>query len=82
MKNITLILTELEVFELRLALLIASAWPGMDMPQDVAGVLPVAWIDGDPRRPEDAHHCTGNCGECGRTCWMIGHKTDVYFDLH
>lgn len=62
--------------------LIASAWPGMDMPQDVANALPVAWIDGDPRRPEDAHHCTGNCGECGRACWMIDHKTDVYFDLH
>ena len=62
--------------------LIVSAWPGMDMPQDVAGALPVAWIDGDPRRPEDAHHCTGNCGECGRVCWMIDHKTDVYFDLH
>lgn len=62
--------------------MVASAWPGMDMPQDVSAALPVAWIDGDPRRPDSAHHCTGNCGECGRVCWMIDHKTDVYFDLH
>lgn len=63
--------------------LVLSAWPGMDIPDDLQSIFPIAWMqDGtESRIPYDAIECGGNCGECGAKCWTLsGH--DVVFNKH
>ena len=65
---------------------IISTWPGMDVPdvstENSAHKLPWAWIDEDPRAPDQhVFRCPGKCDECGYECWE--NKTlDVVFKLH
>ena len=63
--------------------LILSAWPGMEIPNDLRSRFPVAWMqDGTENRvPETAIECSGNCMECQAKCWALsGH--DVVFHKH
>ena len=65
--------------------LIASAWPGVDLPEWVERRLPIAYMqDGtETRIPENAHHCNGDCsGECSAYCWTMKPGDAVYFDKH
>lgn len=62
---------------------VLSAWPGMPMPEDRAG-LPVAWMqDGlETRVPADAIYCPGGCDGCGM-CWQLPQLgRDVVFNKH
>lgn len=65
--------------------LIASAWPGVEIPDWVKKRLPIAYMqDGtETRIPENAHHCDGDCaGECSAHCWKMKPGDVVYFDKH
>lgn len=65
--------------------LIASAWPGVALPEWVIGRMPIAWMqDGsEVRLPEDVYICDGDCaGICRGHCWgMIAHES-VVFEKH
>ena len=63
--------------------IVLSAWTGLAMPDDLAG-LPVAWMqDGlETRVPASAIHCPGNCESCGM-CWQLPDLgRDVVFNKH
>ena len=66
-----------ENFTLRL-----SDWPGVTLPEDLAKVLPVAYVD-DGTRPADtfanAYKCPGNCRNC-KHCFA--RKGDTVFAKH
>lgn len=65
--------------------LIASAWPGVELPSWVPECLPVAYMqDGtEDRIPDDAHLCTGDCiGECNAHCWNMRAGDSVVFEKH
>ena len=65
--------------------LIASAWPGVELPAWVQERMPVAWLqDGtETRVPENAYHCDGNCaGECHGHCWSMKPGDSVVFEKH
>lgn len=66
-------------------ILIASAWPGVDLPPWVKEELPIAYMqDGtETRIPESAHICTGNCaGECMGYCWNMRKGMAVVLPKH
>lgn len=63
--------------------IVLSAWPGLEMPEDRAG-LRAAWMqDGlETRVPADAIYCPGNCEGCGM-CWQLPDLgRDVVFNKH
>jgi hypothetical protein len=65
--------------------LIASAWPGVALPDWVQGTLPIAYMqDGtETRVPKDAHRCDGNCaGECRGHCWKMKAGDSVVLEKH
>lgn len=47
--------------------IILSVWPKFDLP--VNRSLPWAWLEEDPRKPEEYFRCGGGCENCGYTCW-------------
>ncbi len=65
---------------------VVSGWPGHPMPDNIDKFFPVAWMrdenNPDPRIPDGAIECPGNCENCGM-CWQLarlgGH---VVFDKH
>jgi ferredoxin len=62
---------------------VASMWPGLDVPVNVKR-LPKAWMqDGtDKRVPKTAIPCPGKCDECGM-CWALPQLgRDVVFHKH
>lgn len=64
--------------------LVLSAWPGMDVPQALREVYPVAWLDDgtETRIPADATKCPGKCETCG-LCWNLkATGKDTYFAKH
>lgn len=64
--------------------LVLSAWPGMEVPEDLATEYRVSWCqDGtEDRVPEDAMHCPGDCDSCG-LCWYLAETgRDVWFTKH
>ena len=64
--------------------IVLSMWPGMDIP-DIADRYPLAWLDGDPRRPVRSAHiaCPGSCVECEYTCWQgVSTELPVVFKQH
>ena len=64
--------------------LVLSAWPGMDVPQALREVYPVAWLDDgtETRIPADAIKCPGKCETCG-LCWNLkATGKDTYFAKH
>lgn len=63
--------------------LVLSAWPGMDIPDELQTRFPIAWMqDGSEWRvPYDAVECNGNCAECGAKCWALD-GYDVVFHKH
>ena len=54
-----------------------SDWPGLEIPEDLAAVLPVAYLD-DGTRPADtfknAHVCPGSCTNC-KHCFNAANNT-------
>lgn len=63
--------------------IVASMWPGLKMPRNVAK-LPKAWMqDGSEKRvPSDAIPCPGRCDQC-MMCWHLPNiGKDVVFDKH
>ena len=63
--------------------IIASMWPGLELPKNVKK-LPKAWMqDGtEARVPEDAIPCPGRCDQC-MMCWHLPNlKRDVVFEKH
>lgn len=64
--------------------LVLSAWPSMDVPEDLAASYRVSWCqDGtETRIPADALHCPGDCDTCG-LCWHLAEiGRDVWFTKH
>jgi len=64
--------------------ILASAWPGIRMPNRIRERFHVAWFDDgrDKRIPKDAFICPGNdvgCNNC-RVCWNP--KKDIIFHKH
>jgi len=66
--------------------LVASAWPGIDLPIDVHDKYPVAYIDSDPRVDDLEYYfkCSGGCSECpGQICWnKLAPGIDIVFSFH
>ena len=61
--------------------LVASAWPGMDLPAHVRE-YPIAWLSTDNRRElrqRVAYQCEGKCDSC-LECFST--SRDVVFELH
>lgn len=65
--------------------IVVSAWPGLEMPEELRARFAVAWMkdpkNPDPRIPKKAMHCDGGCETCG-LCWKIKPGKSVYFDKH
>lgn len=64
-----------------------SAWPGLDFPEDNPHDFPTAWLSEDPRAPlGDVHiRCPGNCSDdfCSYKCWdSLVKGMAVIFDKH
>lgn len=65
--------------------LIASAWPGVNLPEWVVEKMPVAWMDdgNETRIPEAAYPCDGDCsGGCKGHCWKMQKGESVVFEKH
>ena len=66
---------------------IASAWPGFNIPKHILRRFPVAWMnDGRETRQKARRRqkvdCPGYCPSC-RICWSLSDKKrDVVFHLH
>lgn len=64
---------------------VLSAWPGTEIPADLRGLYPVAWLIGrdDPDSvPDNTLLCPGDCEHCGM-CWTLGRAhMDVAFYKH
>lgn len=62
---------------------VASAWPGLEMPKAVRRSFPVAWMqDGrEDRMRGRVFPCTGFCETC-KTCWGLSAGQSVLFNLH
>lgn len=62
---------------------ILSAWPGTEIPEDLAAVYPIAYCVEDERDiPKDAIQCPGHCDNCGM-CWQLEMiKMNVAFLKH
>lgn len=66
-------------------ILIASAWPGLPLPEWAAAGMPIAYMqDGtETRVPDDAHFCDGDCtGSCKGHCWKMKPGDSVVFEKH
>lgn len=65
--------------------IIASAWPGLDMPNWLWTDYPIAYMRDpdylDPRIPDSAILCSGKCDTCG-LCWGLGPGQAVVFNKH
>lgn len=63
--------------------LVLSAWPGTEIPADLAARYSVAWVDdGNTQIPANAMECPGNCDTCG-ACWGLARMgIDVKFRKH
>lgn len=65
--------------------LVASAWPGLTVPDEVLTGFPSAWMRPckgyAPGIPEAAAECPGNCESC-RICWNMLPGESVVFDEH
>lgn len=65
--------------------LMASAWPGLALPEPAAAGFAVAWMrdakDPDPRIPASARECGGGCDTC-QLCWGMRPGESVVFDKH
>jgi hypothetical protein len=65
--------------------IIASAWPGLEMPAGLVEKFSTAWLRDpnkpDPRIPADARACPGNCASCG-VCFGLKAGQSVVFDKH
>lgn len=60
-----------------------SAWPGLEIPEDLRRHYPVSWLqDGsgsETRIPADAFRCSGGCDTCGHC--ITGYE-DTVLQLH
>lgn len=65
--------------------LIASAWPGVELPPWIEKNMPVAYMqDGTEKRVTEATHlCDGDCaGNCNGHCWKMQKGESVVFEKH
>ena len=62
---------------------VLSAWPGVEIPTNLMGYYPVAFMqDGrETRVPADAMPCSGNCSACAK-CWDLSGGQSVVFHKH
>lgn len=67
--------------------IVASAWPGIEIPENILRRFPIAWMVDDretrhTRRRRAIAKCTGHCPSC-RICWSLGKlEKDVAFLRH
>ena len=85
-KQFDVIMTHVLVLGLPVNLtLIASAWPGVEIPEWVQRTMPIAWMqDGTEYRvPDTAYLCDGDCsGACRGHCWNMNPGDSVVFEKH
>lgn len=68
--------------------LVVSAWPGLELPEELVRKYPVAWMRDvrkgrvpDPRIPSNTKTCGGGCDKCG-LCWNIKAGESTTFNRH
>lgn len=63
--------------------LILSAWEGIEIPEDLKAMYPVAYcVDTFDAAPADAMPCPGHCDTCG-ACWFLrATGKNVAFEKH
>lgn len=63
--------------------LVLSAWDGVEIPDDLRKLYPVAWVYNTiDQIPADVFECPGRCDTCG-ACWGLARKgIDVGFLKH
>jgi hypothetical protein len=63
--------------------IVASAWEGVKIPNDIRAAFPVAWVFNTiDDIPENIFECPGRCDTCG-ACWGLAKKgIDVGFLKH
>ncbi|MFA7254353.1 MAG: hypothetical protein WC107_07460 [Patescibacteria group bacterium] len=68
--------------------LVMSAWPGLELPEDLKHRFPVAYMRdkrkgkvSDQRIPKSVQECSGGCDKCG-LCWNIKAGESTVFNRH